>query len=166
MLQGVADCPHDPRPAWFDPERDGVLRQLYSNSEYKQEILGETPSMVQAAFPDAALRKLQETSAALFETVDAFFVFIDPSGGGESATGVCSCLYTLTGTCMVRKRNNTYRFYLGVYSIYLEGAPSKQQCSKSISMIIPAGIVVAIMVFAFIGVTEGTRGLATNLSVE
>lgn len=104
MLQGAVDCPHeeDMRPAWFDRERDNILRQLYSNSEYKQEILGETPSTVHAAFSEEALKKLQQTSAALFEAVDAFFVFIDPSGGGESATGVCSCLYTLTGTCMVR----------------------------------------------------------------
>lgn len=103
-LQGAADCPHDTAPAWFDPVVDGMLRQLFTNNEYKQEILGETPNMVQAAFSDEALNKLQETSAALFEAVDVFFVFIDPSGGGESATGVCSCLYTLTGMCMVRNR--------------------------------------------------------------
>jgi hypothetical protein len=102
-LQGRFDCPHalEMRPSWIDPERDSLLQQLLTPGEFKQEILGITPFTVRPAFNPDHLDRFQKTNVHFIESVDVVFVFIDPSGGGASATGICSCLYTLTGMCMV-----------------------------------------------------------------
>ena len=82
------------RPLWIDPERDSLLQQLLSPGEFEQEILGITPFTVRPAFNPDHLDRFQKTNLH-FESVDVVFVFIDPSGGGASATGICSCLYAL-----------------------------------------------------------------------
>ena len=96
-LQDRSDCPHalEMRPSWIDPERESLLQQLLSPDEFKQEILGITSFTVRPAFKPDHLDRFQKTNLHFIESVDVVFVFIDHSGGGASATGICSCLYAL-----------------------------------------------------------------------
>lgn len=167
-LQNKFDCQHTQgtRPSWFDPDRDELLKQLYSFAEYKEEILGMTLLTARPVFNPAHLDRMMTTNVYFAESVDVVFMFIDPSGMGKSATGICSCLYTLTGVCMVRK---SIRLLFSLFISFHPGstsAPNRAMCNKNNSTIISARMWVTIIESATWGVTDGASGFTTNLLVE
>lgn len=172
-LQDKFDCSHTlgMRPSWFDPERDELLRQLYSSTEYKEEILGMTLFTTRPVFNPAHLDRMMKTSVRFTESVDVVFMFIDPSGGGASATGICSCLYTLTGMCMVRQPS-VFFFLLSrfkmcfIFQSNSTSAPNRATCNKKNSRIISPRRRAAIIELATSDVADGASGFVVNLLPE